>query len=65
VKAISIPPDQYTDALKAIEIFITPILAEVSKMRLPLPAEPDPAGPSFKRNQWLDGDFGCCAESTG
>jgi hypothetical protein len=42
VKAISIPPDQYTDALKAIEITFlsTPILAEVSKMRLPLPAEP-------------------------
>ncbi len=42
VKAISIPPDQYTDALKAIEItFLSaPILTDFGKLRLPLPVEP-------------------------
>lgn len=42
VKAINIPPDQYTDALKAIEITFlsTPILTEVNRLRLPLPDEP-------------------------
>jgi hypothetical protein len=40
-KAISIPPDQYTAALQAIEITFlsTPILTDVGKMHLPLPAE--------------------------
>jgi hypothetical protein len=42
VKAVSLPPDQYADALKAIEItFLSaPILTELNKLRLPLPVEP-------------------------
>ena len=42
VKAVSLPPDQYTDALKAIEItfFSAPVLTDFGKLRLPLPAEP-------------------------
>jgi hypothetical protein len=42
VKSICIPPDQYTDALAAIEItFLSaPVLTEAGKLRLPLPAEP-------------------------
>ena len=40
-KAISIPPDQYADALRAIEItFLSaPILTEVGKINIPLPEE--------------------------
>ena len=40
-KAISIPPDQYADALQDIEITFlsTPILTDVGKINLPLPAE--------------------------
>ena len=40
-KAIRIPPDQYGDALQAIEITFlsTPILTDVGKIHLPLPAE--------------------------
>lgn len=43
VKSIQIPPDQYTDALHAIEItFLTaPVLTDLGVVRLPLPAEPD------------------------
>jgi hypothetical protein len=42
VKSISIPPDQYTDALAAVEVtFLSaPILTEAGKLRLPLSAEP-------------------------
>ena len=42
VKAITIPPDQYTNALKAVEITFlsTPILTDQGRLRLPLPAEP-------------------------
>lgn len=42
VKAITIPPDQYADALKAIEItFLSaPVLTELNKLRLPLSNEP-------------------------
>jgi hypothetical protein len=42
VKSVSLPPDQYTDALKAIEItFLSaPILTGLGKLRLPLPVEP-------------------------
>jgi len=41
VKAISIPPDQYAEALQAIEITFlsTPILTDVGKIHLPLPEE--------------------------
>jgi hypothetical protein len=40
-KAISIPADQYSPALQAIEMTFlsTPILSEMGKLRLPLPAE--------------------------
>ena len=42
IKSISIPPDQYTDALASIEItFLSaPILTDARKLRMPLPAEP-------------------------
>lgn len=41
-KAIDIPADQYADALAAINVtfFSAPILTDVDKLRLPLPAEP-------------------------
>ncbi len=40
-KEINIPPDQYTAALQAIEVLFlcTPILTDVGKLNLPLPAE--------------------------
>ena len=40
-KVVAIPPDQYVDALQAIEItFLTaPILTDAGKIHLPLPAE--------------------------
>jgi hypothetical protein len=43
VKSIEIPPDQYTDALRAIEVtFLTaPVLTEMGLVRLPLAPEPD------------------------
>ncbi|PYS95998.1 MAG: hypothetical protein DMF65_13590, partial [Acidobacteria bacterium] len=43
VKGIQIPPDQYTDALRAIEITFlsSPVLTDLGVVRLPLPAEPD------------------------
>ena len=42
VKSINLPPVQFTDALKNIEItFLSmPILTDFSKLRLPLPSEP-------------------------
>jgi len=41
-KAIDIPPDQYTDVLRKIEITFlsTPILTDSYKLNLPLPEEP-------------------------
>ncbi len=41
VKAINIPPDQYAEALQAIEITFlsTPVLTDVGKIHLPLPEE--------------------------
>jgi hypothetical protein len=41
-KAISIPPDQYADALKRLAVtFLTaPVLTETGKINLPLPEEP-------------------------
>src|SRR5262249_3162978 len=41
-KAIRIPPDQYTEALRALEITFlsTPILTVQGKINLPLPTEP-------------------------
>ncbi len=41
VKGISIPPDQYADALRAIEITFlsTPVLTDAARVRLPLPPE--------------------------
>lgn len=40
-KEINIPPDQYTTALQSIEVLFlcTPILTDVGKLNLPLPAE--------------------------
>ncbi len=40
-KEITIPPDQYTSALKAIEVIFltTPILTDLGKINLPLPVE--------------------------
>jgi hypothetical protein len=51
-KQISLPPDQYADALKAIEITFlsTPVVTDQAKVRLPLPAEP-----GFKWS-WLEKD---------
>jgi hypothetical protein len=42
VKAIQIPPDQYTDALRAIEVTFlsSPVLTDLGVVRLPLPPEP-------------------------
>ena len=43
VKSIQIPPDQYADTLRAIEVtFLTaPVLTELGVVRLPLAPEPD------------------------
>jgi hypothetical protein len=43
VKSIQLPPDQYADALRAIEVtFLTsPVLTELGVVRLPLAPEPD------------------------
>jgi hypothetical protein len=40
-KSITIPPDQYVDALKAIEVLFltTPILTDVGSINMPLPVE--------------------------
>jgi hypothetical protein len=63
VKGISIPPDQYADALGAIEITFlsTPVLTDAGRVRLPLSPEP-----GFKWS-WLQKDGGAWAEisSTG
>lgn len=57
-KAIRIPPDQYAAALQAIEITFlsTPILTDVGKIRLPLPAE---AGYQWS---WLQDEGGTWSE---
>jgi hypothetical protein len=41
IKEITIPPDQYTSALQAIEVLFlsTPIITDVGKINLPLPVE--------------------------
>jgi hypothetical protein len=59
-KQINLPPDQYADALKAIEItFLSaPIITELARLRLPLPAEP-----GFKWS-WLQRDQNQWAEIT-
>ena len=42
VKAIDIPPQQYADALKAIEVLFlcSPVLSGAGKVAVPLPSEP-------------------------
>lgn len=53
VKAINIPPDQYAEALQAIEITFlsTPVLTDAGKIHLPLPEE---AGYQWS---WLQKNF--------
>jgi hypothetical protein len=57
-KAIDIPPDQYAEALRAIEItFLSvPILTDVGRINLPLPEEP-----GFNWS-WLQRDNGSWSE---
>ncbi|HEX8068858.1 MAG TPA: hypothetical protein VF546_02835 [Pyrinomonadaceae bacterium] len=57
-KAISIPPDQYADALRAIQVtfLTTPVLTDAGQINLPLPAE---AG---YRWAWLERDGAAWSE---
>jgi hypothetical protein len=59
-KAIDIPPDQYADALSAIEVtfFSAPILTNAGEIALPLPAEP-----GYKW-AWLQNENGAWLESS-
>ncbi|MDX2030917.1 MAG: hypothetical protein SF339_09630 [Blastocatellia bacterium] len=59
-KEISLPPDQYVEGLRAMEItFLTaPILADANAIRLPLPDEPGYAW------SWLQAENGTWAETS-
>jgi hypothetical protein len=59
-KAIQIPPDQFADALRAIEVtFLTaPVLTDIGKINLPLPDEPG------YQWSWLEKESGIWADET-
>src|SRR5262249_38273251 len=61
-KAIRIPPDQYAEALRNLEITFlsTPVMTTQGKINLPLPAEPGYAWSSLAKSggEWATSEVG-------